>query len=75
MTRARRAEEKRTGVRYAWMFMRPDAAQLEEVAALVDDGKLKPVIHRTYPLLEIKDAFAELALGRSRGKIVVHVSG
>jgi NADPH:quinone reductase-like Zn-dependent oxidoreductase len=74
MTRARRAEEKRTGVRYVWMFMRPDAAQLEEIARFVDDGKLKPVVHRTYPLAEVKEAFAELERGRSRGKIVVHVS-
>jgi NADPH:quinone reductase-like Zn-dependent oxidoreductase len=74
MTRARRAEEKRTGVRYVWMFMRPDAAQLEEIARLVDAGKLRPVVHRTYPLAEVAEAFAELERGRSRGKIVVHVS-
>jgi NADPH:quinone reductase-like Zn-dependent oxidoreductase len=74
MTRARRAEEKRTGVRYVWMFMRPDAGQLEEVARLVDAGKLRPLVHRTYPFAEVTEAFAELERGRSRGKIVVHVS-
>jgi NADPH:quinone reductase-like Zn-dependent oxidoreductase len=74
MTRARRAEEKRTGVRYEWMFMRPDATQLEEVSGLIDEGKVKPVIHRTYPLAEVAEAFAELERGRSKGKIVIHVS-
>ena len=74
MTRARRAEVLRTGVRYVWIFMRPDAVQLEEIAGLVDGGKLKPLIHRTYPLAEVKEAFAELERGRARGKIVVHVS-
>jgi NADPH:quinone reductase-like Zn-dependent oxidoreductase len=74
MTRARRAEEKRTGVRYVWIFMRPDAAQLQEIAGWVDEGKLRPVIHRVYPLAEVTEAFAELERGRSRGKIVIHVS-
>ena len=74
MTRARRAEEKRTGVRYTWIFMRPDATQLEELSALVDSGKIRPVLHRTYPLGEVGEAFAELERGRSRGKIVVRVS-
>jgi NADPH:quinone reductase-like Zn-dependent oxidoreductase len=74
MTRARRAAEVRTGVRYVWMFMRPDAAQLDEIARWVDDGKLKPVVHRTYPLADVGEAFAELERGHSRGKIVVHVS-
>ena len=74
MTRARRAEEKRTGVRYTWIFMRPDATQLEEISALVDAGRIKPVLHRTYPFGEIVEAFAELERGRSRGKIVVRAS-
>jgi NADPH:quinone reductase-like Zn-dependent oxidoreductase len=73
MTRARRAEERRTAVRYVWMFMRPDGAQLEEIARLVDAGAIRPVLHRTYPLAEVAAAFAELELGRSRGKIVVRV--
>jgi NADPH:quinone reductase-like Zn-dependent oxidoreductase len=73
MTWGRRAEEKRTGVRYEWIFMRPDAAQLAEVAALVDAGKLRPVLHRSYPFAEVKEAFAELERGQSRGKIVVRM--
>jgi NADPH:quinone reductase-like Zn-dependent oxidoreductase len=75
MTRARRAEEERTGVRYVWIFMRPDAKELEEVAGWVDEGKIKPVLHRTFPLEEVAEAFAELERGRARGKIVVRVSG
>ena len=73
MTWSRRAEVKRTGVRYEWIFMRPDAVQLAEVAALVEAGKLRPVLHRSYPLAEITDAFVELDRGRSRGKIVVRM--
>ena len=51
MTRARRAEEKRTGVRYVWMFMRPEGGQLEEIARLVDAGKSpRPLVHRNVPV-------------------------
>jgi alcohol dehydrogenase len=74
MTRARRAEVKRTGVRYAWVFMRPDAAQLDEVTGWVEAGRLEPLIHARYPLAEVTEAFAELARGRSRGKIVINVA-
>jgi alcohol dehydrogenase len=54
--------------------MRPDGAQLAELAAWVDDGRLRPVIHKAYPLAEVKEAFAELERGRARGKIVVEIT-
>jgi NADPH:quinone reductase-like Zn-dependent oxidoreductase len=73
-TRARRAAVKRTGVRFEYVFMRPDGAMLAEIAGWVNDGKLRPILHRTYPLAEVKEAFAELERGRARGKIVVEVS-
>jgi alcohol dehydrogenase len=72
-TRARRRAVARTGARFAYLFMRPDGAELAELAAWVDAGRLKPVIHRTFPLAEIKEAFAELERGRARGKIVVRI--
>jgi NADPH:quinone reductase-like Zn-dependent oxidoreductase len=53
--------------------MRPSAEQLDEVAGFVAAGTLKPLIHRTYPLADVREAFAELERGRSRGKIVVSV--
>jgi NADPH:quinone reductase-like Zn-dependent oxidoreductase len=74
MTRGRRAQAKRTGARYEWLFMRPDSAELDEITRWVDEGRLKAVVHRTYPLADVKEAFAELERGRSRGKIVVRVS-
>ena len=38
---------------------------------LIEAGALKPLIHKTYPLAEAREAFAELERGRARGKIVV----
>jgi len=71
-TRRRRATA-RTGARFIYLFMKPDGAQLSELAGWIDAGRLKPVVHRTYPLAEFREAFAELERGRARGKIVVTV--
>jgi NADPH:quinone reductase-like Zn-dependent oxidoreductase len=74
MTSKRRHVAARAGVRFAYLFMRADGAQLAEIAAWIDDGKLKPVVHKTYPLADFRDAFAELERGRARGKIVLTIS-
>ena len=70
-TRGRRAAIARTGVRFVYLFMRPDGDQLAELAAWIDVGRLRPILHRTYPLVEARAAFAELERGHARGKIVV----
>jgi NADPH:quinone reductase-like Zn-dependent oxidoreductase len=40
---------------------------------LIEAGKVRPVIDRTYPLIEAPDAIRYLAEGRPRGKIVITV--
>ncbi|CAN7455184.1 NADP-dependent oxidoreductase [Microbacterium sp. LjRoot45] len=56
---------------YVWV--RPDAAQLGELAALVADGTLRVEIAATFPLDEGAAAYAQLEEGHTRGKIVVTV--
>jgi alcohol dehydrogenase len=70
-TRKRRAAARTAGVRFTYLFMRPDGTQLAELASWIDEGKLKPIVHRTFPLADFRDAFAELEKGRARGKIVL----
>jgi len=72
-TSSRRAAVARTGARFAYLFMRPDADELAELAMWIEAGRLRPVIHRSYPLADVKAAFAELETGRARGKIVVTI--
>ena len=74
MTRKRRRAADRAGVTFRYLFMRPDGANLAELASWIDAGTLKPIIHKTYLLAEIREAFAELERGRARGKIVVAIS-
>jgi NADPH:quinone reductase-like Zn-dependent oxidoreductase len=70
-TAKRRRAAARASARFAYLFMRPDGTQLAELSSWVDAGRLKPIVHRTYPLAQFREAFAELERGRARGKIVV----
>jgi NADPH:quinone reductase-like Zn-dependent oxidoreductase len=40
---------------------------------MIEAGTLKPVIDRTYPLIEVPDAIRYLEEGHSRGKVVITV--
>jgi NADPH:quinone reductase-like Zn-dependent oxidoreductase len=50
---------------------KPEA--LRELLALAADGRIAPVIERTWPLAEAGAALAHLAAGRTVGKVVVTV--
>ena len=72
-TMRRRRAAAKAGARFVYLFMRPDGAQLAEIAGWIDAGTLKPIVHRTYPLGEFREAFAELERGHARGKIVLTI--
>lgn len=74
MTARRRRAAAAAGVRFVYHFMRPDGAMLAEIAAMVDRGDLRPLLHAVYPFEQVGEAFAELERGRARGKIVVRVA-
>lgn len=48
-----------------------DKADLETLAGLIDDGKLKPVIDRTYALEDAAQAVRYVEKGHSKGKVLV----
>lgn len=54
-------------------LVKPHAAQLTEVAALFDAGKLSPGSTTTYPLDKIQDAHKASESNRTTGKIVLTV--
>lgn len=69
-----RAQARRHGVRYRYLFMHPSGAELAELARLIEDGTLEPVIDRVFLFAEIGQAFAYLESGRAKGKVVVRMS-
>lgn len=48
-------------------------ADLDTLAGMLADGRIRPVIDRTYPLVEAAAAFGHLETGHTRGKIVLAV--
>jgi NADPH:quinone reductase-like Zn-dependent oxidoreductase len=50
-----------------------DRNDLTEIASMVDDGSLRPVIEQVYPFEQAPDALRHLASHRARGKLVVTV--
>jgi NADPH:quinone reductase-like Zn-dependent oxidoreductase len=70
-----REEATAHGVRAGYIFVQPNAAQLAEIAALADSGKLKPVIETVLPLSETRRAHEISQAGHVRGKIVLNVAG
>jgi NADPH:quinone reductase-like Zn-dependent oxidoreductase len=51
----------------------PNHQDLRLLTELVEAGKLRPIIDCAYPLAEAPDAIRYLALGHSRGKVVLTV--
>lgn len=66
-----RKQAKKLGVRYSFFFMHADGAQLKTLAALYDDGTLRPVLDRTFTLDETLEAMAYVEHGKANGKIVI----
>jgi NADPH:quinone reductase-like Zn-dependent oxidoreductase len=65
---AARLLRRRDVKQFARKVRRPD---LLELAALVDQGKVTPVVDRTYPLSETPAAMSYLIARHARGKVVV----
>jgi NADPH:quinone reductase-like Zn-dependent oxidoreductase len=54
-------------------LVEPDAAGLESLAALADQGRLRIVVDESFPLAQAAEAHERLQHGRTRGKIVLTV--
>lgn len=61
------------GVRASGMMTQTNAAQLSEIAALIDAGAVTPIVSTVLPLAEAAQAHTLLEAGHVRGKIVLRV--
>jgi NADPH:quinone reductase-like Zn-dependent oxidoreductase len=50
-----------------------DRESMETLAELLESGKVKPVVGRTYPLSEVAQALDYVSEGHVRGKVVIDV--
>ncbi len=64
---------RKHGVRASMIGVKPDGQRLADIAKLIDEGKLRPLVQAVLPLEQAKEA---LALSRNRhvaGKIVLAI--
>ena len=52
---------------------RPNRPDLDTLGQLAEEGKLAPVIDRTYSLSDVPEALRDLEAGHTRGKVVITV--
>ena len=65
---------KKRNVDYSFLFVHPDGPQLAEIGALLESGRIRPVIDKVFPFDQAKEALDYLALGRAKGKVVVRMA-
>jgi NADPH:quinone reductase-like Zn-dependent oxidoreductase len=61
------------GKRMIGMLLKTDPADLEYIRDLIETGKIKPVIDRTYPLEKIAEAHQYVERGHAKGKVIVKI--
>lgn len=61
-------------VRAGWVLVEPDHDGMRQIAALIEAGRLRPVVDRTFPLAEAAEAHRYSETGRATGKIVLEVA-
>lgn len=63
--------ERRDDVVFNYVFVEPNAPQLEKMAAMADKGMLKIEVSKTYPLDKSAEALRDIAKLHTKGKIVI----
>lgn len=71
LSRKVRAEAKKLGVSYEFLFMRADGEQLGRITELVERGVLSPVVGRVFPFDQTVEALRSVDQGGIRGKTVI----
>ncbi|XP_059228131.1 reticulon-4-interacting protein 1, mitochondrial-like [Mustela nigripes] len=61
------------GVHYRWAFFMASGLYLDDITKLVDEGKIQPVIEKTFPFSQVPEAFLKVERGHARGKTVINV--
>ena len=62
---------KRLGQRIKFFVAKSGTSDLEFLLGLIAAGKLRPVIDRTYPLTEAREAVRYVGTGEARAKVVI----
>tara|TARA_R100000935_G_C2827737_1_gene163280 strand:- start:303 stop:1289 length:987 start_codon:yes stop_codon:yes gene_type:complete len=62
--------EKKSAI-YKFTWMQPNADQLKEIANMVEDRTIRPIVDLIYSLKDGIDAYEYLATGKAKGKVII----
>ena len=63
--------KKRKSAFYRFVFVEPNANQLDEITSLIEGGMIRPVIDKIFDLNKCLDALLYLKKGHAKGKVVI----
>ena len=66
-----RRKAKNKNVEYSFLFMRANGQQLSEITAIIESGRIKPVVDKIFPFENTNEALSYVETGRAKGKVVV----
>jgi NADPH:quinone reductase-like Zn-dependent oxidoreductase len=62
---------RKVDAHFEYHFVEARGEQLGAIAALLEQGEIKPVLDRTFPFAETRAAIAHVESGRAVGKVVL----
>ncbi|WP_079418441.1 NADP-dependent oxidoreductase [Thiomonas intermedia] len=68
-----RRRARRRGLDYAFLFMKANGAQLQEITRLIEAGAIRPVIDKVFPFESTNEALTYVESGRAKGKVVISI--
>lgn len=68
-----RRKANRLNTTFAFLFMKASGDQLRRIAALLENGIVRPVVDKVFPFHSTNQALAYVEAGRARGKVVIKV--
>jgi NADPH:quinone reductase-like Zn-dependent oxidoreductase len=60
-------------VEASYFVVEPSRDQLIELARLVDEGMVRPLVDSVFPLADARRAFERVAMPGKRGKVVLQI--
>jgi len=68
-----RKKLKHRSIGYHWSVFKPNGKALELVRQYIEEGKIRPVIDRTYTIEQMAEAHRYIEAGHARGKVVIRM--
>lgn len=68
-----RRKAKSLHTTFSFLFMKASGDQLRRIAALMEDGTVRPVVDKVFPFQSTNEALSYVETGRAKGKVVIKV--